>query len=104
MLVCGFQLVYNLLSLRFNSRIRVKTYTDELTPIDSLVPVHMAACWYEREVSVRSTENTNMPADRLHVTFCVLDLSWTDVVAIDSKQWERCWKGDEIGLLQAICE
>uniref|UniRef100_A0A8S4BMU4 NADH dehydrogenase [ubiquinone] iron-sulfur protein 3, mitochondrial n=1 Tax=Menidia menidia TaxID=238744 RepID=A0A8S4BMU4_9TELE len=45
-----FEIVYNLLSLRFNSRIRVKTYTDELTPVDSAVPVHMAANWYEREV------------------------------------------------------
>lgn len=45
------QIVYNLLSLRFNSRIRVKTYTDELTPIDSAVSVHKAANWYEREVS-----------------------------------------------------
>lgn len=45
------QIVYNLLSLRFNSRIRVKTYTDELTPVDSAVPVHKAANWYEREVS-----------------------------------------------------
>ena len=31
-----FEVVYNLLSLRFNSRIRVKTYTDELTPLDSV--------------------------------------------------------------------
>uniref|UniRef100_A0A8B9G7X2 NADH dehydrogenase [ubiquinone] iron-sulfur protein 3, mitochondrial n=2 Tax=Amazona TaxID=12929 RepID=A0A8B9G7X2_9PSIT len=45
-----FEIVYNLLSLRFNSRIRVKTYTDELTPIDSAVSVHKAADWYEREV------------------------------------------------------
>lgn len=45
------QIVYNLLSLRYNSRIRVKTYTDELTPVDSAVPVHIAANWYEREVS-----------------------------------------------------
>lgn len=45
------QIVYNLLSLRYNSRIRVKTYTDELTPVDSVVPVHMVANWYEREVS-----------------------------------------------------
>ncbi|CAG2180180.1 unnamed protein product, partial [Oppiella nova] len=29
-----FEIVYNLLSLRYNSRIRVKTYTDELTPIE----------------------------------------------------------------------
>ena len=45
-----FQLVYNLLSLRFNSRIRVKTYTDELTPIESVNSVFKAANWYEREV------------------------------------------------------
>ncbi|MEQ2201780.1 NADH dehydrogenase Fe-S protein subunit 3 ndufs3 [Xenoophorus captivus] len=45
-----FEIVYNLLSLRYNSRIRVKTYTDELTPVDSAVPVHKAANWYEREV------------------------------------------------------
>lgn len=49
--VCVLQIVYSLLSLRYNSRIRVKTYTDELTPVDSAVPVHMAANWYEREVS-----------------------------------------------------
>ncbi|EDL07740.1 mCG50233, isoform CRA_b, partial [Mus musculus] len=45
-----FEIVYNLLSLRFNSRIRVKTYADELTPIDSIVSVHIAANWYEREL------------------------------------------------------
>ena len=31
-----FEVVYNLLSFRFNSRIRVKTYTDELTPLESV--------------------------------------------------------------------
>ncbi|XP_014247968.1 NADH dehydrogenase [ubiquinone] iron-sulfur protein 3, mitochondrial [Cimex lectularius] len=45
-----FEIVYNLLSLRFNSRIRVKTYTDELTPIDSACPIFKGANWYEREV------------------------------------------------------
>ncbi|XP_041052729.1 NADH dehydrogenase [ubiquinone] iron-sulfur protein 3, mitochondrial isoform X2 [Carcharodon carcharias] len=45
-----FEIVYNLLSLQFNSRIRVKTYTDELTPLDSLVSVFQAANWYEREI------------------------------------------------------
>jgi len=44
--------VYNLLSLKYNSRIRVKTYTDELTPVDSADPVFKIANWYEREVSV----------------------------------------------------
>jgi len=45
-----FEIIYNLLSLRYNSRIRVKTYTDELTPIDSLCGVFQAANWYEREI------------------------------------------------------
>lgn len=45
------QIVYHLLSLRYNSRLRIKTYTDELTPVDSAVSVHLAANWYEREVS-----------------------------------------------------
>lgn len=38
------------MSLRFNSRIRVKTYTDELTPIDSCNDVYKGANWYEREI------------------------------------------------------
>lgn len=45
-----FEIVYNLLSLRYNSRIRVKTYTDELTPVDSACDVFKAANWYEREI------------------------------------------------------
>ncbi|BES98262.1 NADH dehydrogenase (ubiquinone) Fe-S protein 3 [Nesidiocoris tenuis] len=45
-----FEVVYNLLSLRYNSRIRVKTYTDELTPIDSACEVFKGANWYEREI------------------------------------------------------
>lgn len=36
--------------MRFNSRIRVKTYTDELTPIDSCNDVYKGANWYEREI------------------------------------------------------
>ncbi|XP_019877001.1 NADH dehydrogenase [ubiquinone] iron-sulfur protein 3, mitochondrial [Aethina tumida] len=45
-----FEVVYNILSLRFNSRIRVKTYTDELTPIESCNDIYKAANWYEREI------------------------------------------------------
>lgn len=36
--------------MRFNSRIRVKTYTDELTPIESACDIYKGANWYEREV------------------------------------------------------
>lgn len=47
---CRFEIVYNLLSIRYNQRIRVKTYTNELTAVDSLSDVHPSANWYEREV------------------------------------------------------
>ncbi len=45
-----FEVVYNLLSLKFNNRIRIKTYTDELTPIESATTVFQGANWYEREI------------------------------------------------------
>ncbi|KAK7474010.1 hypothetical protein BaRGS_00034720 [Batillaria attramentaria] len=45
-----FEIVYNLLSLRYNTRVRVKTYTDELTPVDSACEVYAGANWYEREI------------------------------------------------------
>jgi len=45
-----FELVYNLLSLRYNSRIRVKTYTDEFTPVESAYHVFDIANWFEREI------------------------------------------------------
>jgi len=45
-----FDVVYNLLSLKHNQRIRVKVETDEATPIASAVPVFSAAGWFEREV------------------------------------------------------
>ena len=48
-----FQIVYNLLSLRYNARVRVKTYTDEMTPIPSVTFLFQGANWYEREVSLQ---------------------------------------------------
>jgi NADH dehydrogenase (ubiquinone) Fe-S protein 3 len=45
-----FEIVYNLLSIRFNQRIRIKTYTDELTPIQSSTVIYNGANWYEREI------------------------------------------------------
>ncbi|WP_407520963.1 NADH-quinone oxidoreductase subunit C [Methylobacterium oryzisoli] len=44
-----FDVVYHLLSLRHNQRIRVKVQTDEATPVPSVIPVFPAANWYERE-------------------------------------------------------
>ncbi len=44
-----FDVVYHLLSYTKNRRIRVKVQTDEDTPVPSIVGVHPAANWYERE-------------------------------------------------------
>ena len=44
-----FEVVYNLLSLRHNQRIRVKTAVDADTPVPSAVEVFSTAGWYERE-------------------------------------------------------
>lgn len=48
--VYRFELIYCLLSLVYNSRITVKTYTDELTPVDSVTNLFSSANWAEREV------------------------------------------------------
>ena len=44
-----FDVVYHLLSMHKNHRIRIKTMTDEDTPIPSVVEVFPAANWFERE-------------------------------------------------------
>lgn len=45
-----FTIVYELLSVRYNTRIKVKVFTDELSPIDSAEQVYPAANWYESEI------------------------------------------------------
>ena len=44
-----FDVVYHLLSLHLNQRIRVKVQTDEDTPVPSVTSVFSAANWFERE-------------------------------------------------------
>jgi NADH-quinone oxidoreductase subunit C len=44
-----FEVNYNLLSLRYNLRVVVKTSVDEATPVPSVVPLFSAAGWFERE-------------------------------------------------------
>ena len=45
-----FDVVYNLLSLHNNLRVRVIVEVDEETPVPSAVPLYSAAGWFEREV------------------------------------------------------
>jgi len=45
-----FEVVYQLLSLRYNVRVRVRIQTDELTPVPTATGVFSSAGWFEREV------------------------------------------------------
>lgn len=45
-----FEVVYQLLSLKFNARVRVKVTTDENTPVPSVGGLFSSAPWFEREV------------------------------------------------------
>ena len=45
-----FELVYHLLSLRQNQRIRVKLRSDEEIPVPSVTGLFSCAGWYEREI------------------------------------------------------
>ena len=44
-----FEVVYHLLSMTRNARVRVKVTTDEATPVPSVVSVYPSADWFERE-------------------------------------------------------
>ncbi len=44
-----FEVVYQLLSIQYNSRLRVKTIVDELTPVASISALFPSANWFERE-------------------------------------------------------
>jgi NADH-quinone oxidoreductase subunit C len=45
-----FSLIYCLLSLKYNVRIKVKISIDELTPVNSITNIYKSSCWMEREV------------------------------------------------------
>jgi NADH:ubiquinone oxidoreductase subunit C len=45
-----FTVAYELLSIKYNSRIRIKILTNELTPIDSIQEVFSGAHWWECEI------------------------------------------------------
>ena len=45
-----FDVVYNLLSLVHNQRIRIKVEADDETPMPSITGVHNSANWFEREI------------------------------------------------------
>ncbi|HEV7227899.1 NADH-quinone oxidoreductase subunit C [Brevundimonas sp.] len=44
-----FEVVYHLLSMTRNARVRVKVATDEVQPVPSVIEVYPSANWFERE-------------------------------------------------------
>jgi NADH-quinone oxidoreductase subunit C len=48
--IARFEVVYNLLSLTKNRRIRVKLSVDEATPVPTVCDIYPSAGWFEREV------------------------------------------------------
>jgi len=45
-----FCVVYDLLSLTYNTRLRVKTFVNEITSVPSCVDIYINANWWEREI------------------------------------------------------
>lgn len=45
-----FEIIYNLLSIRFNTRIRIKIIINELQSINSITSIYKGASWFEREI------------------------------------------------------
>lgn len=45
-----FSLIYNLLSIRFRSRLRLSVMTTELIPVESVISLYPCANWLEREI------------------------------------------------------
>lgn len=45
-----FSVVYDFLSLTFNQRLRLKTFLNEVTPVESITNLYSNANWWEREV------------------------------------------------------
>lgn len=44
-----FEIIYNLLSIRFNNRLKVKININEIQSIDSIINIYKTAGWSERE-------------------------------------------------------
>lgn len=45
-----FSVLYELLSVKYNSRLRIKVIVDEITPLNSIEKVFIGADWWENEV------------------------------------------------------
>ena len=45
-----FQITYELLSIKYNSRVRFKVLVNELTPVQTIERIFVGATWWECEI------------------------------------------------------
>jgi NADH dehydrogenase (ubiquinone) Fe-S protein 3 len=45
-----FGIIYDLLSLKYNSRLRIKVFVNEVTSIETITNIYINSDWWEREV------------------------------------------------------
>ena len=45
-----FEVVYNLISIKYNTKVRLKVFVNELTPLNTITSLYSCANWWEREV------------------------------------------------------
>jgi NADH dehydrogenase (ubiquinone) Fe-S protein 3 len=45
-----FGVVYDILSLTYSSRLRVKVFVNEITSVDSVIDIYVNSDWWEREI------------------------------------------------------
>ena len=45
-----FGVIYDILSLTNNHRLRIKVFINEITPVDSVINIYINSNWWEREV------------------------------------------------------
>lgn len=45
-----FKIIYELLSVKYNTRLKIKIFSDEITPVESITKIFFAANWYESEI------------------------------------------------------
>ena len=47
---CRFRVIFELLSVRYNSRLQLKIFNSELTPLDSSIKIFSNSEWFEAEI------------------------------------------------------
>jgi hypothetical protein len=80
-----FEVVYHLLSIQYASRLRVKTYADEVSPVPSVSGVFRSADWYPPSLLRLQTQTESTEADWLIGTYIGSNVRCTTCMACSSR-------------------